>query len=254
MRFMPAALAVAETGIVVLLAPEIQAAAHEAHAVLARLPDAAARDADQDDQHDLAARETAAHAFAMPDQPFHQPQQPPGDQHERPVLRQQVEDREPRGAGSATGTRRRWRAATAVRKMSVSYRSLLVGEVDSVRHRPAAARWRRIRPWRAAAANTCSARSCPAAADTRTPAADTAVRGGGGGGAGSMPRLSRLNRPNTISSTGQVLSKLYGVKLFSANSTPTVISVMGPRMARSRDGSRSRSLIAHLPAPPCRGP
>ena len=57
--------------------------------------------------------------------------------------------------------------------------------------------------------------------------------GGGGGIAGSMPRFTRLNRPNTISSTGQVWSKLYCVKLFSANSTPTVISVMGPRMARS---------------------
>ncbi len=77
--------------VVILLAPEIQAAAHESHAVLARLPDAAARDADQDHQHHFAARETAAHAFAMPDQTFDQSQQPPRDQHERPVLRQQVE-------------------------------------------------------------------------------------------------------------------------------------------------------------------
>src|ERR1017187_3836189 len=57
-----------------------------------------------------------------------------------------------------------------------------------------------------------------------------------------MPRLNRLNRPNTINSTGQGLSKLYGVKLFSANSTPTVISVTGPRMARSMDGSPRRIL------------
>src|ERR1039457_5192562 len=57
-----------------------------------------------------------------------------------------------------------------------------------------------------------------------------------------MPRLSRLNRPNTINSTSQVLSKLYGVKLFSANSTPTVISVMGPRMARMMVGSPRRIL------------
>ncbi len=70
--------------------------------------------------------------------------------------------------------------------------------------------------------------------------------GGTGGGAGSMPRFSRLNRPNTISSTGQVLSKLYGVKLFSANSTPTVISVIGPRIARSSDGSRSRRILRRV--------
>ena len=78
---------------VVLLTPEIQAAAHKSYAVLTRLPDAAAGDADQDHQHDFAARETAAHAFAIPDQPFDQPQQAPGDQHERPILRQQVEHR-----------------------------------------------------------------------------------------------------------------------------------------------------------------
>src|ERR1017187_1180719 len=60
-----------------------------------------------------------------------------------------------------------------------------------------------------------------------------------------MPRFNRLNSPKTISSTGQVLSKVNSVKLFSANSTPTVISVMGPRMERMSDGSRS--LIARLP-------
>jgi hypothetical protein len=49
---------------------------------------------------------------------------------------------------------------------------------------------------------------------------------------GCVPRRSRLSSPNTIRITGQVLSKPYCVKLFSANSTPMVISVIGPRMAR----------------------
>jgi hypothetical protein len=40
------------------------------------------------------------------------------------------------------------------------------------------------------------------------------------------------------------LSKLYCVKLFSANSTPTVMSVMGPRMERMRDGSLERNYPA----------
>src|SRR5579859_5992814 len=61
----------------------------------------------------------------------------------------------------------------------------------------------------------------------------------------SVLRPRRLSRPNTIRITGQVWSKRYSVKLLKANSTPTVISVMGPRTARIIE--RSLPLMAHLP-------
>ena len=73
--------------------------------------------------------------------------------------------------------------------------------------------------------------------------------GGGGGGAGSMPRFSRLNRPNTISSTGQVLSKLYAREVIQREQ-----HAQGDQRDRAR-GWRARwmarghgRLIARLPA------
>src|SRR5580700_2626682 len=53
-----------------------------------------------------------------------------------------------------------------------------------------------------------------------------------------------LTNPATMMSTGHVSSKRYGVKLFSANNTPTVITITGPR--RPRMPERSLSLMARL--------
>ena len=177
MRFMPAALAVADTGKSYCWPQKSRPPRMNrtpcSRACQMPLPAMQIRI----DQHDLAAREAAAHAFAMPDQPFHQPQQPPRDQHERPVLRQQVEDGSLGVQVPPQEQARRWRAATEVRKTSVSYRVSWWGRwILSGIGRPRRA-GAESALGAAAAAHRCSARSCPAAgerspaADTRTPAA-----------------------------------------------------------------------------------
>ncbi len=64
---------------------------------------------------------------------------------------------------------------------------------------------------------------------------------------GPAPRLSRLNNPTTITKTGQVWPKLYVVKWSKVNNTPSVIRVMGPRIARTRWASTAMAETLAVP-------
>ena len=85
--------AVHRNRIVVLLPEPVRAEDVPPDAVLVRLPDPRPGQADQNYQHHLTAGEAVAASLPAPYQGFNQPQQPPGDQHERPVGCQKIENR-----------------------------------------------------------------------------------------------------------------------------------------------------------------